>query len=134
VGTTSPPLEFGLVYVNSPSSDEESEQGGIIDVGAELVRNGWAKVRESKRSGGENDDESEQGSRRAFLRDLEEDAKSQARGLWSSSSAMEEEERKVDYQMPQDPNEFLLKHKGKPIDGKALSLTFNSWLLIPMFS
>jgi len=132
VGTTSPPLEFGLVYVNSPSSDEESEQGGIIDVGAELVRNGWAKVRESKR--GENDDESEQGSRRAFLRDLEEDAKSQARGLWSSSSAMEEEERKVDYQMPQDPNEFLLKYKGKPIDGKALSLTFNSWLLIPMFS
>ena len=104
-------MEFGLVYVPSPSNDDSA-----IDVAAELVKAGWAKVRENKRVG---DEESEEGVRRSYLRDLEEEAKREGRGVWGESG----EEREVDYSMPSDPNEFLGKYKGKPIDGEfTLSL------------
>lgn len=104
VNTTTPPLEFGNIFVTSPSGDK-------VDVALSLVKNGWAKVREGK-SGG-NDDENGPTTRKAALKDAEEEASTAHRGLWSASPAPE---RQVEYSMPDDPAAFLAEHKGKPID------------------
>lgn len=121
INTVSPPLEFGLVYVPSPSNDDSA-----IDVAAELVKAGWARVRENKRVG---DEESEEGVRRSYLRDLEEEAKRDGRGVWNGERDSEKE-REVDYTMPSDPNEFLQKYKGKPIDGESFHTLDNRVVLI----
>jgi staphylococcal nuclease domain-containing protein 1 len=122
VPTTNPPLEFGIVYVVNPDGTE-------VDVAAELVRAGWAKVRDSSKrdqaNGSSEDDEAAiTASRRAFLRDLEEEAKIMARGLWSTDRPPK---RLIEYTMPSDPVAFLAEYKGKPLDGALISL----YLLFP---
>ncbi|GAA5961162.1 hypothetical protein JCM3765_001249 [Sporobolomyces pararoseus] len=116
VSTVSPPLEFGIVYVQSPTGENE------VDVAAELVRSGWAKVRESNYKS-KGDEPTEEENRKAFLKDLEEEAKVMGRGLWSSQ---DQPERQVDYQMPQDPAQFLAQNKGKPIDAIVEGVTNGS--------
>lgn len=132
VATVQPPLEFGIVYVNS-SQDQSSTE---LDVAAELVRAGWAKVREStynkprnNGSGGDDSEPNDEESRKAFLKDLEEEAKAAGRGLWSRD---EQPERQVEYSMPTDPAQFLSQYKAQPIDGQfpllLLSLSLFSYL------
>ncbi|GAA6062972.1 hypothetical protein JCM10212_005731 [Sporobolomyces blumeae] len=118
VPSTQPPLEFGVVY--APAHDDGADSPGhVIDVAAEIVRAGWAKVRDSnftpKPRAGDADasDEDPTQQRRAFLKDLEEDARRNQRGLWSGD---EQPDRNVEYNMPNDPAAFLAKYKGKPID------------------
>ncbi|BGP28262.1 hypothetical protein JCM10295v2_007249 [Rhodotorula toruloides] len=68
----SQPLEFGIVYVVNPTDGSE------VDVAAELVRSGWAKVRDSSKrdqAHGDSEDGQAVAQRRAYLRDLEEEAK-----------------------------------------------------------
>ncbi|GAA5996660.1 uncharacterized protein JCM10292_003121 [Rhodotorula paludigena] len=117
--TTTPPLEFGIVYAANPDGTE-------LDVAAELVRAGWAKVRDSARRDQANGDDEEgaaTASRRAFLRDLEEEARIVGRGLWSSDRPPQ---RRIDYLMPEDPVAFLAEHKGKPIDAIVEGVTNGS--------
>ncbi|GAA5853221.1 hypothetical protein JCM3766R1_000199 [Sporobolomyces carnicolor] len=110
IATSNPPLEFGIVYAESSDAQQ-------IDVAAEVVRAGWAKVREQssayKPRLGEDGQLSDEDARKAFLRDLEQEAKANARGLWSGHA---QSERTVEYQMPQDVGAFLAQHKGKPVD------------------
>lgn len=114
IATSNPPLEFGIVYAESSDAQQ-------IDVAAEVVRAGWAKVREQssayKPRLGEDGQLSDEDARKAFLRDLEHEAKANARGLWSGHA---QSERTVEYQMPQDVGAFLAQHKGKPVDGPFL--------------
>lgn len=118
--TTSGPLEFGIVY--APAADAS---GAEIDVAAELVRAGWAKVRDSnKRDQAGNDDESNAvASRRAYLRDLEQEAQRDGRGLWSSDRAPA---RRVNYTMPEDPNAFLAEYKGQQLGAIVEGVTNGS--------
>ncbi|GAA5898069.1 hypothetical protein JCM6882_003319 [Rhodosporidiobolus microsporus] len=119
VPSTNPPLEFGIVYVLNPDGTE-------TDVAAELVRAGWAKVRDSNKrdqANGDDDEAAATASRRAFLRDLEEEAKVMARGLWSSDRAPQ---RTVEYTMPSDPIAFLNQYKGKSIDAIVEGVTNGS--------
>ncbi|GAA6034124.1 hypothetical protein JCM8097_000707 [Rhodosporidiobolus ruineniae] len=119
VPTTNPPLEFGIVYVVNPDGTE-------TDVAAELVRAGWAKVRDSTKRDqghGEDEDANATASRRAFLRDLEDEAKVMARGLWSSDKPPQ---RTVEYLMPSDPVAFLAEYKGKPLDAIVEGVTNGS--------
>ncbi|GAA5925886.1 uncharacterized protein JCM15063_005152 [Sporobolomyces koalae] len=119
VSTTTPPLEFGIVYVPAAREGEPD-----TDVAAELVRAGWAKVREAHSSRkADSEDEDPAHNRKAFLKDLEEDAKAHARGLWSAEG---QPARNVEYQMPQDPAAFLAEHKGKPIDAIVEGVTNGS--------
>ncbi|GAA5915362.1 uncharacterized protein JCM6883_006810 [Sporobolomyces salmoneus] len=122
VSTVQPPLEFGIVYLSTPN--EDGSEGSEIDVAAELVKSGWAKVRESnyKSRGGGGEEMSEEENRKAFLKDLEEEAKVMGRGLWRG----QEEEREIEYQMPSDPAQFLAQYKGKPIDAIVESVTNGS--------
>ena len=63
------------------------------------------------------------------MRDLEEEAKRDGRGVWNGERDSEKE-REVDYTMPSDPNEFLQKYKGKPIDGESFHTLDNRVVLI----
>ncbi|GAA5892084.1 hypothetical protein JCM5296_004053 [Sporobolomyces johnsonii] len=121
VQTTTPPLEFGVVYAQGPDGQE-------IDVAAEIVKAGWAKVRDSSKrdqqgATGATDEDDGTATRRAFLRDLEEEAKIMARGLWSTDG---QPDRTVEYSMPEDPAAFLAEHKGKPIDAIVEGVTNGS--------
>ncbi|GAA6013769.1 hypothetical protein JCM10207_008185 [Rhodosporidiobolus poonsookiae] len=116
VPTTSPPLEFGIVYALNPDGTE-------TDVAAELVRAGWAKVRDSTKRDQATDDDDSTASRRAYLRDLEDEAKVMARGLWSSDAPPA---RTVDYLMPSDPVAFLQQHKNQAVDAIVEGVTNGS--------
>ncbi|BGP16324.1 hypothetical protein JCM10213_009173 [Rhodosporidiobolus nylandii] len=118
VPSVSPPLEFGIVYVLNPDGTE-------TDVAAELVRAGWAKVRDSNKrdQAGDDEDSAATASRRAFLRDLEEEAKIMARGLWSTDKPPA---RTMEYMMPSDPVAWLAEYKGKPIDAIVEGVTNGS--------
>ncbi|GAA5833480.1 hypothetical protein JCM9279_001538 [Rhodotorula babjevae] len=111
-------LEFGIVYAHSDDGDD-------LDVAAELVRAGWAKVRDAPRrdQAGDDDDSAQTASRRAFLRDLEEEARILARGLHSSDRAPN---RRVDYSMPSDPLAFLAQYKAKQLDAIVEGVTNGS--------
>lgn len=113
-------LEFGIVYAHSPDAD-----GDDLDVAAELVRAGWAKVRDAPRrdQAGDDQDSNATASRRAYLRDLEEEARVTGRGLHSSDRPPQ---RRVDYTMPADPVAFLAEHKGKPVDAIVEGVTNGS--------
>ncbi|BGP08133.1 hypothetical protein JCM10049v2_003979 [Rhodotorula toruloides] len=116
----SQPLEFGIVYVINPTDGSE------LDVAAELVRSGWAKVRDSSKrdqAHGDSEDGQAVAQRRAYLRDLEEEAKIVGRGLWSSDRAPQ---RQVDYMMPEDPVAFLQQYKGKSLDAIVEGVTNGS--------
>ncbi|KAI5475177.1 transcription factor (Snd1/p100) [Pseudohyphozyma bogoriensis] len=95
ISTTTPPLEFGIVTLNSK------------DIALEVVSNGWARVREGGPKG-----EEEEGSRKQLLKEAEEAAKAAGKGIWAASPS----ERRVEWGMPEDPAAFLAQWKGKPID------------------
>lgn len=98
----STPLDFGSAFILLPSGQE-------IDITLQVVKAGWARVRDDK--GKENEDV----ERKLVLREAEDEAKIMAKGVWSVEGPVA---REVEYQMPEDPSAFLQVYKGKPLDGK----------------
>ncbi|KAF9529408.1 transcription factor [Crepidotus variabilis] len=80
-----------------------AEVGGV-DLSAELLKNGWAKVKEIKREPTEED------NRR---RDLEAEAKAAGKGVWNPHGP---QARVVNHSMPVDSQAFVAEWRGKPID------------------
>lgn len=68
VTTTTPPREYGSIWINGQN---------VAELG---VKEGWLKVREGKPRG----DEKEYEETIDRLRVLEEDAQSQEKGLWNT--------------------------------------------------
>lgn len=101
ISSTTPPLEFGTVTAKSSSGED-------IDVATAVVTAGWAKVRESRGNADEED-----GAKREALVAAEDEAKTMARGLWSTAPPPE---RQVSFVMPEDPAAFLAKYKSQPLD------------------
>ncbi|KAK4705914.1 staphylococcal nuclease domain-containing protein 1, partial [Phenoliferia sp. Uapishka_3] len=106
VSTTTPPLEFGVVFAQTPN--------GVIDVGLEVIRAGWAKLRDAGKG-----DEEESG-RRALMKEAEAEAQAAGKGVWGTSV-----QRNVEQGMPEDPTAFLQEYKGKPLDGTSGALASN---------
>lgn len=107
--STSAPLEFGDVVVQKQITDGTGSTE-IIDCALASVQAGASKVRESRNADMEGAAEQ---SRKAQLRQAEDDAKSAARGLWADEVTRVE----VNYNMPDDPDAFLAEHgKGKKLD------------------
>ncbi|KAL0072455.1 hypothetical protein AAF712_000218 [Marasmius tenuissimus] len=102
--------EISFVSSHSlPSNDDIPRDLGSADVGGvdlatELLKNGWAKVKESKREATEED------NRR---RDLENEAKAGGKGLWNAHGP---QARNVHHTMPADSQAFVTEWKGKSID------------------
>lgn len=65
-------MEFGEVYITSRNN---------LDVGKEVVRHGWAKLKEERKTS------DEPSNRYADLRALEEQAQKEGKGFWASTSA-----------------------------------------------
>lgn len=96
-----------------------------VDLASEILKNGWAKLKESKREPAPED----QGRK-----DLETEAKAAGKGLWNphgpqvstqktgdivAISTGAYQARQVNYTMPEDPQAFLGEWKGKHIDGEC---------------
>ncbi|KIY49308.1 transcription factor [Fistulina hepatica ATCC 64428] len=95
-----------------PSNDDVPRDFGTadlagVDVAAEVLKNGWAKVKESKRDSGDED------TRYRYLHDIENEAKSAGKGIWNPHGP---EARQVHYTMPLDSHAFVTEWKGRPLD------------------
>ncbi|KAJ3488096.1 hypothetical protein NLI96_g3083 [Meripilus lineatus] len=101
-------VTFTVMHSVSTTDDVPRDIGHAqingADLASELLKNGWAKVKELKREPTEED------QRR---RDLESEAKAQGAGIHNSHGP---QARTVNYSMPADPQAFITEWKGKPID------------------
>ncbi|WWD01433.1 hypothetical protein V866_008377 [Kwoniella sp. B9012] len=85
------------------------------DVATLVVSNGWAKLRDGMGEGEEAVRRlgAEEAKKREQLRAVEDQAKSEGKGLWAEQP---ESQRTVSFQMPSDPHAFVAEHKDNDID------------------
>ncbi|KAG1815960.1 uncharacterized protein BJ212DRAFT_1447023 [Suillus subaureus] len=111
-----------------PSNDDVTRDSGTaeiggVDVASEMLKNGWAKVKESKRDPSEDD---------IRKRDIEAEAKAAGKGLWNSHGP---QARVVHQTMPTDSQAFVSEWKGKSIDALVEQVrdgsTLRARLLMP---
>ncbi|KAI0093340.1 transcription factor [Irpex rosettiformis] len=94
---------------NLPSNDDTERAIGSVeisgvDVASELLKAGWAKLKDIKREPTEAD---------LKKRDLEAEAKAAGKGVWNPHGP---KAHAVHYAMPTDSQAFIAEWKGKPID------------------
>ncbi|KAG1737619.1 hypothetical protein EDB19DRAFT_1909600 [Suillus lakei] len=109
-----------------PSNDDVTRDFGIADIGgvdvaSEMLKNGWAKVKESKRDPTEDD---------IRKRDIEVEAKATGKGLWNSHGP---QARAVHQTMPTDSQAFVSEWKGKSIDALVEQVRDGSTLRVRLF-
>ncbi|KAJ6587021.1 hypothetical protein DFH09DRAFT_1430137 [Mycena vulgaris] len=102
-------ITFVSTHSLPPSTDEVSRDFGTAeiaghDVATELLKNGWAKLKDIKREPTEED---------LRKRELESEAKSAGKGLWNPHGP---QARAVHHTMPADSQAFVSEWKGKPLD------------------
>ncbi|KAG6918719.1 hypothetical protein DXG01_012204 [Tephrocybe rancida] len=92
-----------------PSNDDvprdlgNAEIGGV-DLASELLKNGWAKLKDIKREPTDED---------LKKRELENEARAGGKGLWNPHGP---QARAVHHTMPEDSQAFVAEWKGKPLD------------------
>ncbi|KAF8313103.1 transcription factor [Clavulina sp. PMI_390] len=91
---------------------------GDLDLINEILKAGWAKVKESKREDNDVD---------IARKDLEDQARSSGKGLWADPN---HPPRQVYYTMPPDSQAFLNTWKGKPIDALVETVKDGSTLRV----
>ncbi|KAJ7045614.1 hypothetical protein C8F04DRAFT_1334181 [Mycena alexandri] len=102
--------EITFVSTHSlPANDDVTRDFGSAEIGGhdlttELLRNGWAKLKDIKR------DPTEEDLRK---RELENEAKSAGKGLWNPHGP---QARAVHHTMPNDSQAFVSEWKGKSLD------------------
>ncbi|KAG8953517.1 hypothetical protein FRC04_002359 [Tulasnella sp. 424] len=101
-------ITFESTY-SVPANDGVPRDVGIVtlngqDLTIELLKNGWAKLKENKREATDEDIQ-----RRA----IEADAKTNSRGIWNAAGIVH---RSVYHTMPTNTQEFMTQWKGKPIN------------------
>lgn len=109
-----------------PSNDDVTRDFGTADIGgmdvaSEMLKNGWAKVKESKRDPTEDD---------IRKRDIEAEAKAAGKGLWNSHGP---QARAVHQTMPTDSQAFVSEWKGKSIDALVEQVRDGSTLRVRLF-
>ncbi|KAF5321013.1 hypothetical protein D9619_001893 [Psilocybe cf. subviscida] len=102
--------EISFTSIHSlPSNDDiprdlgNAEIAGV-DLTTELLKNGWAKLKEIKREASEEDNK---------RKDIEAEAKGSGKGIWNPHGP---QARAVNHSMPTDSQGFLTEWKGKAID------------------
>ncbi|TFK20773.1 transcription factor [Coprinopsis marcescibilis] len=103
-------ITFTTIHSLPSSTDDVPKDLGSgeingVDLTTELLRNGWAKLKEIKREASEED---------LKKREIEQEAKAAGRGIWNPHG---QQARVVHYTMPADSASFVNEWKGKPIDG-----------------
>ncbi|KAH9915674.1 transcription factor [Fomitopsis serialis] len=102
------PVTFTVSHSLPPNEDVPRDIGvaqiGDVDLASELLRNGWAKLKDMKREPAEDD---------LQRRELESEAKAAGKGVWNPHGP---KARTVHYMMPTDSQGFISEWKGRPID------------------
>ncbi|OBZ67115.1 Nuclease domain-containing protein 1 [Grifola frondosa] len=103
------PITFTSTHSLPPSDDVPRDIGsaeiGGVDLASELLKNGWAKLKELKREPTEDD---------VRKRELENEARAAGRGVWNPHGP---QARAVHYLMPTDSQAFIAEWKGHLLDG-----------------
>ncbi|KAI0958387.1 hypothetical protein AcV7_004220 [Taiwanofungus camphoratus] len=102
------PIAFTPTHALPPNDDVPRDIGsaeiGGVDLAAELLRNGWARLKDLKR------DPTEEDLRK---RELESEAKAAGKGIWNPHGP---KARAVNYMMPTDSHGFISEWKGQSLD------------------
>ncbi|PFH51564.1 hypothetical protein AMATHDRAFT_3013 [Amanita thiersii Skay4041] len=101
--------------------DIGSAEVGGVDLTSELLRNGWAKLKDSKREPTEED---------LKKKELENEAKSANKGLWNPQG---QPARTVHHSMPTDSQAFVNEWKGKALEGIVEQVRDGTTLRIRLF-
>ncbi|OAX42282.1 hypothetical protein K503DRAFT_797296 [Rhizopogon vinicolor AM-OR11-026] len=109
-----------------PSNDDVTRDFGTaeiggVDVASEMLRNGWAKIKESKRDPTDDDIQK---------RDIEAEAKAAGKGLWNSHGP---QARAVHQTMPAESQAFVSEWKGKSLDALVEQVRDGSTLRLRLF-
>ncbi|KAF8967855.1 hypothetical protein BDZ97DRAFT_1801575 [Flammula alnicola] len=109
-----------------PSNDDiprdlgNAEIGGV-DLSSELLKNGWAKLKEFKREATEEDNKK---------KEIENEAKATGKGIWNPHG---QKARAVNHTMPVDSQAFVTEWKGKPIDALVEQVRDGTTLRVRLF-
>ncbi|KZT08461.1 transcription factor [Laetiporus sulphureus 93-53] len=102
------PVTFTVTHSLPPNEDVPRDIGNAEiagqDVASELLKNGWAKLKDLKRDPTEDDPKK---------RELENEAKTAHKGIWNAHGP---KARKVNYMMPTDSQAFITEWKGRQLD------------------
>ncbi|TFK73990.1 transcription factor [Pluteus cervinus] len=120
-------VTFTSIHSLALSSGEDSVPRDIgsaeingLDVTTELLKNGWVKLKESKREPTDDD------NRR---KDLENEAKAASKGLWNPEIT----KPVVHYSMPADSQGFVSEWKGKNLDAIVEQVRDGTTLRVRLF-
>ncbi|KAH8828077.1 hypothetical protein DL96DRAFT_1601611 [Flagelloscypha sp. PMI_526] len=101
-------VTFTSIHSLPPNEDVPRDLGHAhingLDISLELLKNGWAKLKDLKRDPTDDD---------LLKREAESEAKSAGKGLWNPHGP---QARTVHYTMPADSQAFVNEWKGKLID------------------
>ncbi|KAJ3849044.1 hypothetical protein EV368DRAFT_48091 [Lentinula lateritia] len=101
-------VSFTSTHSLHPNEDVPRDIGSAeisgLDLASEILKNGWGKIKESKR------DPTEEDLRK---RELENEAKAAGLGVWNPHGP---KARTTHYTMPTDSQAFLSEYKGQPLD------------------
>ncbi|KAJ3724605.1 hypothetical protein C8R42DRAFT_695244 [Lentinula raphanica] len=118
-------VSFTSSHSLPPNEDVPRDLGsaeiGGVDLASEILKNGWGKIKESKREPTEED---------LRKRDLESEAKSAGLGIWNPHGP---KARTTYYTMPPDSQSFLSEHKGKALDAIVEQVRDGSTLRVRLF-
>ncbi|KAF9227259.1 hypothetical protein BS17DRAFT_878228 [Gyrodon lividus] len=119
------PVSFTSTHSLPPNDDITRDIGtaeiGGLDVASEMLKNGWAKVKDLKRETTEED---------TRKRELEAEAKAAAKGIWNPHGP---QTRVVHHTMPQDSQTFVSEWKGKSIDALVEQVRDGSTVRVRLF-
>ncbi|KAI0081272.1 transcription factor [Panus rudis PR-1116 ss-1] len=121
------PVTFTTLHSLPPNDDVQRDIGNAeingVDLASELLKNGWAKLKELKREPTEEDHRK---------KDLEAEARAAGKGVWNPHGP---KARQVHHMMPTDTQGFLSEWKGKSIDAIVEQVkdgsTFRVRLILP---
>ncbi|EJF65082.1 transcription factor [Dichomitus squalens LYAD-421 SS1] len=103
------PITFTSTHSLPPSDDVPRDIGTAeingVDLASELLKNGWAKLKELKREPTEED---------VRKKELEAEARSAGKGVWNPHGP---KAHATHYTMPSDSQGFITEWKGQQIDG-----------------
>ncbi|OJT09282.1 nuclease domain-containing protein 1 [Trametes pubescens] len=107
--TVGKPVSFTSTHSLPTNDDVPRDIGSAeingVDLASELLKNGWAKLKEFKR------DPTEEDLRK---KDIEAEARAAGKGVWNPHGP---KARTTNYMMPTDSQTFITEWKGRPIDG-----------------
>ncbi|KAI0829618.1 transcription factor [Trametes gibbosa] len=116
------PVTFTSTH-SLPASDDVPRDIGAaeingVDLASELLKHGWAKLKELKR------DTTEEDFRK---KEIEAEARAAGKGVWNPHGP---KARTTNYMMPTDSQGFITEWKGRPIDGLVEQVKDGSTLRI----